>query len=62
MMDEWNVYLRGKLIDIVFYNRGMTADEVRRSLIDHDNYDSGIHVRKAVKRKLTKKVKGRSKK
>lgn len=43
-MQAWNVYLAGRLIDTVFAN-GYTADEMRRSLIDHDGYDSRIAVR-----------------
>jgi hypothetical protein len=43
-MQAWNVYLAGRLIDTVFAN-GYTADEMRRSLIDHDGYDSRIVVR-----------------
>jgi hypothetical protein len=44
----FNVYLNGRLIDTVFYSKGtnVTADDVRRSLIDHDGYDSRIVVRK----------------
>lgn len=47
----WNVYLRGKLIDTVFYNPGANVDndDVRRSLIDHDGYDPGITVRQRIK-------------
>jgi hypothetical protein len=42
----FNVYLNGKLIDTVFYSASakVDADEVRRSLINHDGYDSGIKV------------------
>lgn len=42
----WNVSLNGRRIDKVFYSPDMTADEVRRSLINHDGYDSGIKVTK----------------
>lgn len=45
-MDKWNVYLRRKLIDSVFYNKGFTASEVKESLINHDSYPSNITVRK----------------
>lgn len=47
----WNVYLNGKLIDTVFYDTNCDADYVRRSLIDHDGYDSGINVRRKHYRK-----------
>ncbi len=43
----WNVYLNGKLIDTVFCSPSDTADDVRRSLIDHDGYDPGITVRRS---------------
>jgi len=47
----FDVYLRGRKIDTVFYghNSMVTADEVRRSLINHDGYDSGIVVRQSRK-------------
>ena len=47
--NAWNVYLSGKLIDTVFYSASakVTADEVYRSLVNHDGYDSGIKVVKA---------------
>ena len=40
----YNVYLDGRLIDTVWFT-GYTADEARRSLIDHDGYDPRIVVR-----------------
>lgn len=42
----FNVYLNGENIDTVFYSSGtnVDADEVKRSLINHDGYDSGITV------------------
>ena len=46
----FDVYLDGKLIDTVFA-QGYTVDEMARSLIDHDGYDSGIEVKKARKKK-----------
>lgn len=49
-MAEFKVYLRGKLIDIVFFTNSTTA-EVKESLINHDGYDSGISVRKVGKKK-----------
>lgn len=43
----FNVYLNGKLIDTVFYSRSdkITKEEVYRSLVNHDGYDSGITIR-----------------
>src|SRR6266850_144422 len=43
----WDVFLRGKLIDTVFYDVDVSADEVRRSLINHDNYNPNIVVRRS---------------
>ena len=43
----YNVYLGTKLIDTVFQSGKSDADEVRRSLIDHDGYDHRIRVVKA---------------
>jgi hypothetical protein len=48
----WNVYLRGKRIDSVHYDGSMDADDVKRSLVNHDGYDSEITVRRAPKTKL----------
>ncbi len=53
----WDVYLNNKLIDTVFYDAKcdggatVTADDVRRSLIDHDGYDARIVVQKQKSRK-----------
>ena len=49
----FNVYLKGKLIDTVFYSGGTNVDndEVRRSLINHDGYDPAIVVREERKRR-----------
>jgi len=47
----WDVFLDGKKIDTVFYSGNDDADDVRRSLIDHDGYDSRITVRKMRARK-----------
>lgn len=47
----WDVILNGKVIDTVWYTPGpgVDADYVRRSLINHDNYDPNITVRKGAK-------------
>ena len=42
-MKAYDVYLNGIKIDRVFFNSD-DADEVRRSLIGWDNYDSEITV------------------
>jgi len=41
----WEVYLNGRHIDTVFYDETYsTADEVKRSLVEHDGYNPGIEV------------------
>ena len=51
-MKGWRVYYEGvngrpgKLIDIVFFDSTMNAEEVKRSLIDHDNFPNDIIVLK----------------
>jgi hypothetical protein len=35
-VNTWNVYRRGRLINVVFFSPPCDADEARRSLIDHD--------------------------
>ena len=44
-MKAWNVYLNGEVIDTVFYDDDVEADEVKRGLVDHDGYDPAIEVR-----------------
>lgn len=48
-MTAWNVYVPkecdvDELIDTVFYSGNVDADEVRKSLIEHDGYPSNIIV------------------
>lgn len=47
-MIAYNVYLRRKLIDTVFTS-DTDKESVRKSLINHDGYDSNIRVTKARK-------------
>lgn len=49
----YDVFLNGKKIDTVF-DTEKDAAEVKRSLINHDGYDSGITVKKAKKLKESK--------
>lgn len=42
----WNVYLNGKKIDTVFFDKTCDKDYVRHSLIHHDGYNINITVRK----------------
>ncbi len=44
--EAWDVYEGMRWIDRVFYVAGMTAEEVKRSLVDHDGYNPRIMVRK----------------
>ena len=46
-MKAWDVFVKGRWIDTVFYTKDCDADYVRRSLINHDGYDSRIVVRTA---------------
>ena len=42
----FNVYLRGRCIDTVFYYAAVDAYDVKRDLVNHDGYDSRIVVRR----------------
>lgn len=42
----FSVWLNDEHIDTVFFVHTMTANEVRKSLIEHDGYDLGIVVYK----------------
>jgi hypothetical protein len=46
----WKVYLHGKLIDKINDNTAKTADDVKRSLVNHDGYNPEIVVRRERKR------------
>lgn len=43
----FDVFLRGKEIDTVFYSQWSkeTEDDVKRSLVNHDGYDPAIVVK-----------------
>lgn len=45
-MQAFNVYLKNKRIDTVFYNDNVTVDktEVYKSLVDHDGYEPEIRM------------------
>lgn len=45
----FDVYKNGKKIDTVFCSDKDTAADVKKSLVDHDGYDSDIVVKKARK-------------
>jgi len=44
----FEVWLYGECIDEVFYTYNMTCNEVYKSLVEHDGYDSNIEVRKTL--------------
>jgi hypothetical protein len=50
-MKGWDVYLNGKKIDTVFYDNEppMAAEDIKRSLVNHDGYDDRIEVKAARK-------------
>jgi hypothetical protein len=43
----WNVYLNGRVIDSVFFDKDCDEWYVKRALINHDGYNPSIQVRKA---------------
>lgn len=43
---RWDVYLRGKYIESVFFDEDCDHDYVYSSLVEHDGYDPSIKVRK----------------
>lgn len=47
-MQAFDVIHNGKVIDTIFYGSGIkiSADEVRKSLINHDGYPSDIKIQK----------------
>ena len=45
----WDVWHKGKCIDSVPYEKDCDKEYVRRSLIEHDGYPTGIKIRKAEK-------------
>ncbi len=46
MTQKYKVYLNRKLIDAVFYadSDTITKEEIKRSLVNHDNYDANIKI------------------
>ena len=42
----WLVYLDGKQVTAVFFDSDMKANEVKRSLIEHDGFDFRITLRR----------------
>ncbi len=45
-MSSFDVTLNGKWMDTVFYDSDISAEEVKKSLIEHDGYNPGIVVRR----------------
>lgn len=54
-MQVFDIYLRGKEIDTVFYGDSPkeSAEDVKRSLVNHDGYNSNIVVRKRPQKRST---------
>lgn len=44
---KYDVYLRGRLVDTVFYQGESTEESVKKDLVEHDGYDRNIVVVKA---------------
>jgi hypothetical protein len=40
----WDVYLRGRWLDTIFFDNDFDEARVKKSLVDHDNFDSAIVV------------------
>jgi hypothetical protein len=40
----WDVYLRGRWVDTIFFDDDFDRDRVKKSLVDHDHYDPAIVV------------------
>src|SRR5208282_4116188 len=57
----WDVYLRGKWINRVFSVPNMTADDVKRGLVDHDGLNPAIEVRSGEGRNVPGSVRFSSK-
>jgi len=47
-MVAWNVYLNGRLIDTVFYDKNCDREYIKSGLINHDGYDPRIQVCKRI--------------
>lgn len=43
-MQAWNVYLKGSLIDTVFFSKGVASDHVKKCLIELDSMPESIRV------------------
>jgi len=52
-MQQWDVFLRGKKIDSVFYNDDLDFHWVYDGLVNHDGYDPMIKLVKKRKQKST---------
>lgn len=48
---RFNVTLGKEHVDVVYFSEKMTADQVKRSLVDHDGYDPRITVKKMEQRR-----------
>lgn len=41
----WRVYLGARHIETVYFDSDMLADEIRRSLVNHDGFNPAITVK-----------------
>ncbi len=41
---EWKVFRNGQWMDSVYFRNNMNSDDVRQSLVEHDNYPADIAV------------------
>lgn len=48
-MCVWDVFLNGKKINTVFYNNGISAEDVKKSLVEHDGFNTNIKVKLRIK-------------
>ena len=46
-MQVWNVFLLGNFVNTVHFLPQCTEEDVLRSLINHDGFDSRINIEKA---------------
>ena len=42
----WEVYIGQRWIDTVFFQADMDAEDVKRSLVEHDGYSSNIRLKR----------------
>ena len=48
-MIKWNVYLRGKHVDTIQDVPGLTSQQIKRWLMEHEGYAENVELRKVKK-------------